>query len=331
MKKPRILIVGSFTMDLITSTRVFPGGGETVLGTDFSSAPGGKGANQAVQAARLGADVTMVGKLGGDAFGDLILESVRNAGIHTEHILRAPDMPSPIGNIILEIDEAGNSHNRIIVVPATNMTIRPEDVAFLKDEIANYDMVMLQFEIPMEINVLVAQYAHAKGVPVMVNPAPAAEIPESLLQCTSWISPNEHEAAALTGRKIRVDDGLNMEDVEAAASILRSRGVDHVMITLGDHGAALMDEHGLRHLPCVPDVAVADPTSAGDSFVAAFCTGICAGLTPVDAMNFARNAAAITVSRMGAQPSEPTLEEVLNAMHANGNPDFPFSRLDSLR
>ena len=330
MRKPKILVVGSFTMDLITSTKVFPGSGETVLGVDFSNAPGGKGANQAVQAARLGADVTMVGKLGDDAFGDIILRSAQDAGIHTEHVIREKGMPSPIGNIILEVDEKGNSHNRIIVVPATNMAIHPEDVAFLEEGIADYDMVMLQFEIPMAINVLVAGYARAKGVPVMVNPAPAAELPAELLRCTTWISPNEHEAAALTGRKIRVEGGLNLEDVEKAAGALRDKGVERVIVTLGDHGAALLDSSGLRTLPCVENVTVADPTSAGDSFVASFCTGVCAGLSPMEAMDFARHAAAITVSRMGAQPSEPTLEEVIRSLEQDA-PDFPLDKLAVLR
>ena len=138
-----------------------------MLGKSFRTAPGGKGANQAVQAARLGADVTMVGKVGGDSFGRELIASAQAAGIHTQHILQDPDNPSAIGNILLEVAEGQKSKNRIIVVSGANMAITPDDVAFVRDIVSEFDMVMLQLEIPMQINELVAQYAFEKGVPVM--------------------------------------------------------------------------------------------------------------------------------------------------------------------
>ena len=330
-RKPRILVVGSFVMDLITSTRVFPGPGETVLGETFTTAPGGKGANQAVQAARLGADVTMVGKVGRDAFGQALTGSMQGAGVHTEHVALDERAPSSIGNITLERFPDGSSRNRIIVVPGANMTITPEDIAFLEKEIASFDMVMLQFEIPMDIDVRVARLAQKAGVPVMVNPAPAAPIPEALMAWATYLSPNEHEAAAITGIPIRVEGGVNLQDVQAVADALRARGARNLLVTLGENGAAIAGEGGVTHVPSVPDVAVADPTAAGDSFVAAFCTGVCAGLDPRQAIDFARNTAAITVSRMGAQPSLPTLDEVIAAMQAHAEPGFDFAKLDCLR
>ena len=330
-KKPKILVVGSMVMDLITSTRVFPGSGATVLGESFSSAPGGKGANQAVQAARLGADVTMVGKVGKDTFGDTLVASLQASLVHTEHVIRTEEASSAIGNIILEIAPDGNRANRIIVVPGANMTITPKDVAFLKDEIAAFDMLILQFEIPMAINELVAGWAREKGVPVMVNPAPAAEIPAGLMASATYLSPNEHEAAAITGREIRVDGGLNLKDIQAVADIMRARGTQNLLVTLGENGAAVGSERGVEHVPAVPGVKVADPTAAGDSFVAAFCTGLCVGLSQRRAIDFARNTAAITVSRLGAQPSLPQLPDVIAAMRRHAEPDFPYEALDCLK
>lgn len=199
MKKvPKILVVGSFVMDLIVSTEKLPGSGETILGNNFRTAPGGKGANQAVQAARLGSDVTMVGKVGEDDFGKRLVNSCKESGINTHYVAINHEVSSGIGNVLLEVNDSKTAKNRIIVVPGANMTITEDDVAFLKDTIDQYDMVMLQLEIPMRINELVAKYAFDKGVPVMLNPAPAAKLSAELLSCLTYISPNEHEAADIT-------------------------------------------------------------------------------------------------------------------------------------
>lgn len=198
-KKPKILVVGSFVMDQIVTTRVFPRQGQTILAERFNKAPGGKGANQAVQMARLGAQVTMCGKLGHDANGDEMRRTCEEAGIDTSCILYDDNAASGCSVIILEEQPNGGTENRILVVPGANMTITPEDVAFLKDRIAEFDLVVLQLEIPMEINTIVAKYAHDKGVPVMLNPAPSAPLPEELLACLTYLSPNEHEARDLSG------------------------------------------------------------------------------------------------------------------------------------
>jgi ribokinase len=329
--KPKILVVGSLVMDLTTRTEKFPGSGETVFGNGFCTAPGGKGANQAVQAARLGADVTMVGMVGNDDFGRQLIASCKAAGIHTEKI--AVDVgPSAVGNVLLEIDKHKATKNRIIVVPGANMSIAPEDVAFLKEDVARYDMVVLQQEIPMQINEIVAEYAAEKGVPVMLNPAPSAMPSQNMLSHLAYISPNEHEAAGLTGITIRKDGkSAHMDDVKSSVDSLLSMGIGNVVITMGNAGAVVANRSSFLYRPCVDVVEVKDPTAAGDSFIGAFTTGIGIGLKLQEALDFANYTATITVSRMGAQPSLPTLDEVIALMKQEHCPDFDFSCLDALK
>lgn len=314
-KKPKILVVGSFVMDQIVTTRVFPRQGQTILAERFNKAPGGKGANQAVQMARLGAQVTMCGKLGHDANGDEMRRTCEEAGIDTSCILYDDNAASGCSVIILEEQPNGGTENRILVVPGANMTITPEDVAFLKDRIAEFDLVVLQLEIPMEINTIVAKYAHDKGVPVMLNPAPSAPLPEELLACLTYLSPNEHEARDLSGVAIG-HEGSHVDEasVRPAAAKLGEKGVEKLLITIGSAGAALVEDGRFVLSPSVPGVKAIDPTAAGDSFVGAFCVAVCSGLSSEDALRFANHTAALTVSRLGAMPSLPTLAEVAATM-----------------
>lgn len=311
MKKPKILVVGSLVMDLIVSTERFPNSGETVFGSDFHTAPGGKGANQAVQAAKLGADVTMVGKVGGDSFGETLLASLKSHNVHTQYIKIADSISTAVGNIILE-KKNNTTLNRIIVVPGANMKITPEDVAFLEQEIANYDMVILQLEIPMQINEIVAEYAFKKGVPVMLNSAPSAPLSKELLSHLTYISPNEHEAQDITG--ISPD---SEENIRKAADRLLEMGVQNALITLGSKGAVFANKDVFLKSPCIDSGKPVDPTAAGDSFIGAFCTAVCLGADYESALQFANCTAGITVTRMGAQPSLPSIDEVLNVMKAN--------------
>ena len=309
LKQAKILVVGSFVMDLIVSTPKFPQSGETMIGLTYSTAPGGKGANQAVQAARLGAKVTMVGKVGKDAFGDALLASAQAAGVDVSHVAKSDVFPSAVGNVQLEMAE-GKSANRIIVVSGANMDITVDDVAFLEEAIDQFDLVMLQLEIPMEINCLVAKWAKARGIPVMLNSAPMASIPSELLQCLSFISPNEHEARLLTGLPVDSED-----DIAAIMNSIHQMGVENVLITLGERGVAYSGVDGnVVYSPALKGLDVRDTTAAGDSFVGAFCTAICQGLEIKESLVFANHAAAITVSRPGAQPSLPTIDEVLALM-----------------
>lgn len=330
LKKPKILVVGSFMMDLIASTKRAPNSGETVVGLKFQTAPGGKGANQAVQCARLGAHVTMVGQVGDDAFGKIMTDTAAAAGVDVSHVSVDKNESSGVGHIVLEVTEHG-AQNRITVCPGANFTLTVEDVAWLKEKIGQYDLVMMQFELPMEVIEAVAQWAHDAGVKVMINPAPAAPMSDKLLACTTYLSPNEHEAALLADHAIDVSNGINMEDVEIVSKAFQARGVENLIITMGENGSIVAGKDGIHHTQCVKMPHVADPTAAGDSFVAAFCTGLCAGLPQGEALAFASHTAAITVSRMGAMPSLPTVSEVQTLMEERGYHGFDLSQLDALK
>ena len=329
-KRPKILIAGSFNMDLTASCTRAPQAGETVIGKKFRTAPGGKGFNQAVQCARLGADVTMVGKVGEDDFGRALLEAAKGEGIDISHVLADPDEATGIAIITLEETDEG-TQNRIVVCPGANFTISAQEIGWLREAVGNYDMVIMQFELPMEIVETIAEWAHEAGVPVMVNPAPAAPMSDRLLGAVTYLSPNEHEAAILTGHSISVENGIDYDDVRAVADALRERGVKNLIITMGGNGSIAVGESGIHHTECVKMPHVADPTAAGDSFVASFCTVLAAGL-PVDkALDFASHAAAITVTRMGAMPSLPTVTEVQGLLRERGYEDFDLSLPDALR
>lgn len=317
--KPNILVVGSFVLDQIVTTSVFPTEGETVLGDDFHKAPGGKGANQAVQASLLGADVTMVGKLGCDSNAEEMLAACHKAGLNTQFVMRDGQENTGCSVIILEKEADGSTKNRIIVISGANMAIRPREIAFLKEQISQYDMVVLQLEIPMEINELICRYAHDAGVPVMLNPAPSAPLSKELLARLTYISPNEHEVESMTGIHIKNEGGCpDLEDAQRAAQKLLEQGVDNVIITLGSGGAVLLNRQTFLYCPCVEGITAVDPTAAGDSFVASFCFAVCAGVDQKIALSFAANAAALTVSRLGAMPSLPTFAEVRKQAEISG-------------
>ena len=224
LKRPKILVVGSLNMDVTAAARRAPNSGETVIGKKFQTAPGGKGANQAVQCARLGAQVTMVGQVGDDAFGKIMLETAQKSGVDVSHVTVDKNESSGVGHIVLEVTEHG-AQNRITVCPGANFTLTVEDVSWLKDEIKNYDLVMMQFELPMPVIEAVAQWAHDAGVIVMINPAPAAPMSDKLLSCATYISPNEHEAAELAGQPINVENGIHFDIVEFVSHTFQSLGL----------------------------------------------------------------------------------------------------------
>lgn len=331
LKKPNILVVGSFMMDLIVSATRVPKLGETVIGTSFNTAPGGKGVNQAVQCARLGASVTMAGCVGDDSFGREMLDAAAASGVDTSHVLISKKSRSGVGNIQLEVSEH-SAQNRIIVVPGANYDLSPSDLKWLETDIKNYDLVMLQLELTMEVTKYVANVAAKAGIPVMLNPAPAAKLDDDLLSNITYLSPNEHEAALLTGHAIEAsEDSISDSDLNEVLDLLHKKGVDKVMITLGSNGSILSDSDGVHRGSCVSMPDVKDTTAAGDSFVASFCVGITSGLSAEDSLALASHVAAITVSRMGAIPSLPTLDEAVTLMKERNFDGFDMSKLDSLR
>ena len=330
-RKPRIFVVGSFVMDVIATTERIPPSGQTVYGKEFHMAPGGKGANQALQCARLGADVTMMGCVGDDLFGEMLLETPRAAGVDISRVVVHKGVTSGVGHVTLEVTEH-TAQNRIVVIPGANRTLTVDEVAWVKDEIGTYDMVLLQLEVPLEVNRAVARWAKEAGVPVMLNPAPATELDDELLSLVTYLTPNEQEASMETHLPLGTDEqGLKKDDLQKIAAALWSKGVENVIITLGGSGSAVVGADSIRYIPCVRMPHVADPTAAGDSFVGALSVGLSVGLSQEQALAFASHTAAITVSRMGAMPSLPTLEEVLALMRERGYQGFDLSLLDVLK
>ncbi len=330
-RKPRIFVVGSFVMDVIATTERIPPSGQTVYGKEFHMAPGGKGANQALQCARLGADVTMMGCVGDDLFGEMLLETPRAAGVDVSRVVVHKGVTSGVGHVTLEVTEL-TAQNRIVVIPGANRTLTVDEVAWVKDEIGTYDMVLLQLEVPLEVNRAVARWAKEAGVPVMLNPAPATELDDELLSLVTYLTPNEQEASMETHLPLGTDEqGLKKDDLQKIAAALWSKGVENVIITLGGSGSAVVGADSIRYIPCVQMPHVADPTAAGDSFVGALSVGLSVGLTQDQALAFASHTAAITVSRMGAMPSLPTLEEVLTLMRERNYQGFDLSLLNVLK
>ena len=261
----------------------------------------------------------MVGCVGDDLFGRQLLEPLQNAGVDTSHVIVRSDCHSGVGHVTLAVS-GHTAQNRIIVIPGANLTLKASEVSWLREQIAEYDLVLLQLEIPLEVNLAVAQFAREAGVPVILNPAPAAELNDTLLSLVSWLIPNEQEASQETHLPLRIEETGPLDaDLRAIAAALRAKGVAHTVITLGGFGSAVAEPSGPRYIPCVRMEHVADPTAAGDSFVGALSVGLSIGLSADDALTFASHTAAITVSRLGAMPSLPMLDEVLTLMQERGS------------
>ena len=299
--KAIIFVVGSINVDYITEMEIFPKEGETVSGTGFRKAAGGKGANQAVQLARLGAKVSMVGAVGNDADGREMRELLLSEGLCTDNVYVKDGVPTGCATILLQ-----GSKNRIIVYSGANGRLEMADVEFLKEAVSDSDMVVLQHEIPMQINEVVADYAFAKGVPVLLNTAPFAPVPSALMSHITYLCANETEAESLSGVKVTAD----IETVKAAAEKILSLGAKNVLLTLGSAGAYLLGECGEYYSAAASGIDVVDTTAAGDSFIGGFVWAITNGMDTQSALDFANRTAAVTVSRKGAIPSLPKLCEV---------------------
>jgi ribokinase len=284
---------------VITADRL-PTPGETVLGGNFKMFSGGKGANQAVAAARLGGNMTFIAKIGNDLFGKQIIEQYKNEHIDTRYIFSDPDLPT--GVALITVDQKGE--NCIAVASGANAVLKPNDIEKVKDVIENTDILLLQLEIPLETVEYAAKLAYKKGIKVILNPAPAASLPDKLLKCLYAIIPNKNEAEKLSG--IQISDS---ESARKAADTLAAKGVDKVIITLGEKGAFIKDGSDYYEIPA-DRVKAVDTTAAGDTFCGAFCVGISEGLATQDAVKMANRAASIAVSRLGAQSSIPYRKEI---------------------
>lgn len=292
---PHIVVVGSSNVDMVARAPRLPEPGETVLGESFVMSPGGKGANQAVAAARLGARVTFVGRLGADVFGDSAANALAAEGIDISFVAR--DQDASTGIALIGVSAA--AENSIIVVPGANDRLSPQDVEAASEAIASADIVVCQLESPIETVHRAFQIARAAGVRTLLNPALAHHLPRELLTLTSILTPNQSEAALLAGGA-----------PEEAASTLRASGIDTVIVTLGHRGAYVdsVDWAGMSPAWTVGDVV--DTTGAGDCFSAALAAALAEGLPLLGAVSFANSAAGLSVTKPGAQSSMPRRDEV---------------------
>lgn len=295
-----VLVVGSANMDMVVSTARFPKPGETVMADDFGMYPGGKGANQAVACARLGGDVSFLAKIGRDMFGERLFESLERDGVDVSRVLL--DAEAPTGIALITVDSTGQ--NEIIVVSGSNMKLSVADIEGEQPFFDRAGYLMLQLEVPLDVVVRSAQLAVERGGRVILNPAPAIELPDELLQAVDVLTPNESEMELLTGRS--VDDHSS---AVAAAGDLIDRGVRHVILTLGSRGALHVTADTVAAYPAYRVDAV-DTTAAGDAFNGALAFSLSRGDDLATAVPFANAVAACCVTRMGAQASMPTLEEV---------------------
>jgi ribokinase len=320
VKTPRIVVVGSSNTDMVVKSERLPSPGETVTGGQFLMAAGGKGANQAVAAARLGAEVTFVAKVGTDMFGDQAIAGYRQEGIVTDFILRDPQNATGVALIL--VDATGE--NLISVASGANHSLTPDDVDRAAAPIRAADVVVLQLEIPIETVARAAQLAAEAGVPVILDPAPAPAGPlgADLLKHVTYVKPNETEAERLTGVAVRDEDSAR----QAAAKLLAS-GVRYAVITLGTKGALWTDGQRSGLIPGLRVQAV-DSTAAGDAFSGALACGVARGQALDEAVRYATAVAALSVTRLGAQPSLPTSEEVERfraSLECGGSTPLSFS------
>ncbi len=300
MSKKTIVVVGSSSTDMIIQLERIPRPGETVLGGRFTMAAGGKGANQAVAAARAGGDVTFVARLGRDRFGDQIVAGFVKDGIQVDYVFR--DKTSPTGVALIFV--APDGENSIAVAPGSNGSLSPADVRKARHAIAAASVLVVQLEIPLPTVQAAAEIAAEAGVPVILNPAPACRLSDELLALVSILTPNETEAELLTG--IQVSDDAT---AERAADCLLARGVKTVIITLGPRGALVASQE-FRGLVPGFKVDADDTTAAGDVFNGALAVGLTRQQPLAEAVRFANAAAAVSVTRLGAQPSCPKRKEI---------------------
>ncbi len=296
----KIAVVGSLNMDLVARAPHMPQAGETILGGDLHTLPGGKGANQAVAAARLGCQVSMIGRVGKDAFAQPLLDNLAQAGV--DHTFVTQDATAATGVALIIVDDAGQ--NMIVVTSGANMRLSPADVEDAEQVIADANLLLLQLESPLESVIRAAELARQHHVTVILNPAPAQALPASLLSLVDILVPNESETSLLSGLPVE-----NETQAQRAAQALRQMGVQTVILTLGERGALLVNEQITERVPAYP-VTPIDTTAAGDAFIGGIATALAQGHPMQNAIRWGNAAGGLATTKLGAQPSLPTREEV---------------------
>ena len=299
MDKKKIVVVGSSNTDMTVRTKTLPLPGESVFGDELIMGAGGKGANQAVAAARLGGDVTLVCKVGKDVFGDNTVRHFAEEGLDTSWVLRS-DKPS--GVALITVDE--HAENCIVVAPGANMDISTADIDACAGLIRSASILLLQLEIPIPAVLHAAKIAFEAGVKVVLNSAPYAPVPEELFRYVDLFIPNETELSSFTGM-----DVVDEESAVRACDAMMAKGVKKIIVTLGSKGALIYDGKALVHVPAKKVKAV-DTTAAGDTYCGALCVGLAEGRALAEAAAFASAASAVTVTRPGAQASMPYRNEI---------------------
>lgn len=299
-KDKPIVVVGSLNMDLVMRTPRVPVGGETLNGHEFSTLPGGKGANQAVACARLGGKVGMIGQVGTDGFGNTLRDGLSIDGIDVSGVKQTSSVGTGVAMILVE--DIGQ--NRIVLASGANGTLSLADIDAQSAAIEGAAILVVQLEVPMPVVQHAIAIAHAAGVPVLLNPAPAAPLPEGIWPQIDIMVPNESEASLLAGISV-----IDASSAFAAAQIFRQRGVKCVLVTLGEQGVAIVDDAGERHIPAQVVKAV-DTTAAGDTFIGGLTAGLVEGMNLNEAVALGQKASAVCVTRRGAQPSIPFRHEI---------------------
>ncbi len=297
----KIVVFGSFVVDLTSRSQGLPVPGQTILGGSFKMGAGGKGSNQAVAAHRAGADVTLVTKIGRDVFGKVALDFYKGEGMTTEYVLE--DESRETGVALIMVDEV-SAQNEIVVVSGACGNITPEDVEKCRPLIESASILLLQHEVNFDAQRRVIEIAHAAGVKIVLNPAPAVQVPEEILKKIDTVTPNETEAQAITGVEVK-----SKEDAERAARVFLDKGVKNVVITMGSMGAFATDGEKSELLPRL-NVNAIDTTGAGDAFNGGFVMALSEGKDLFTALRYGNATGALSVTKLGTAPAMPTRAEI---------------------